>query len=227
MQRSSGFVGRIVELGCVSDVLDAVAARCARALAVVGEPGIGKTRLLRELAGLAERRGYLVVSGRAAEFERDLPFGVFVDALDDHLRALDPQKLRRLGEELAGELGQVFPALAGLASSTAPLIADERYRAHRAVRDLLERLSAGRPLVLVLDDLHWADHASLEFLVYLSRVMAPHGLVVVGTSCPNVGPGVAVGALAPPAERCRAARRVAATAPSGRRSHEGSGVRVS
>lgn len=110
-----------------------------------------------------------MLSGRAAEFERDLPFGVFVDALDEYLRALDPQKLQRVGSELVGELGQVFPALAELAPSSAPLIADERYRAHRAVRDLLERLSAAGPLVLVLDDLHWADHASIELLSALLR----------------------------------------------------------
>jgi DNA-binding CsgD family transcriptional regulator len=165
----------------VTAALDAVADGSARALAVVGEPGIGKTRLLAELGALAEHRGQLVLSGRAAEFERDLPFGVFVDALDDHLRALDPQKVQRLGVELGGELAQVFPALSGLAVSSVPVLQDERYRAHRAVRELLERLAAGRPLVLVLDDLHWADHSSIELLSALLR-RPPNAAVLVAVS---------------------------------------------
>jgi hypothetical protein len=165
----SGFVGRGWELGCASEALDAIEGGSARGLAVVGEPGIGKTRLLTEVTALAERRDQIVFSGRAAEFERDLPFGVFVDALDDHLRALDPHKIARLDPQLRGELAQVFPALSELATSSASVLQDERYRAHRAVRELLERLAAVRPLVVMLDDLHWADPASIELLSALLR----------------------------------------------------------
>lgn len=178
---TSVFVGRVSELRCVVDTLDTLAGGSGRALAVLGEPGIGKTRLLSELSALAERRGQLVLSGRAAEFERDLPFGLFVDALDDHLRALDPHKVHRLGQELGGELAQVFPALSQLAASAPPLLQNERYRAHRAVRELLERLSATQPLVLVLDDLHWADHASIELLSALLR-RPPNAPVLLAVS---------------------------------------------
>jgi len=122
-----------------------------------------------------------VLWGRAAEFERDLPFGVFVDAFDDFLRALDQQKVQRLGTELAAELAQVFPALSGLAANALPVLRDERYRAHRAVRELLERMSASRPLVLVLDDLHWADHASIELLSALLR-RPPNAAVLLAVS---------------------------------------------
>lgn len=71
--------------------------------------------------------------------------------IDEYLRALDPHKVGRLGAELVAELAQVFPALSGLTASRVSLLQDERYHAHRAVRDLLERLSAAKPLVLVLD----------------------------------------------------------------------------
>ena len=64
---------------------------------VTGEPGIGKTRLLGELAADAERRGFLVLGGRATEFERDVPYGLWADALDPYLQRLDPARLRRLG----------------------------------------------------------------------------------------------------------------------------------
>ena len=76
-------VGRARELAMLERVLDAVAAGGPGFLAVVGEPGIGKTSVMERLAELATARGWLVLAGRAAEFERELPFGVLVDALDD------------------------------------------------------------------------------------------------------------------------------------------------
>jgi predicted ATPase len=82
-------VGRDSELSAISDLLDALDAGApGRALQVAGEPGIGKSRLLRELCASAQDRGCLVLSGRAAEFEGELPFGVFGDALDGWLAGL-------------------------------------------------------------------------------------------------------------------------------------------
>jgi predicted ATPase len=113
---ASRLVGRVAELATVERVL--VAARSARAtvLELVGEPGIGKTRLLSELVVRAERGGLRVHSGRGGELERSLPFGLVVDALDDSLEALDPGQLNRLGAEARAQLGGVFPALASLGS---------------------------------------------------------------------------------------------------------------
>ena len=96
-------VGRRPELERLGEVLDDLRQASAACLAVEGEPGIGKTRLLPELRRQAEERGYLVLAGSAAEFERDLPFGVWVDALDadvasqdlDTREDLDAQLLRR------------------------------------------------------------------------------------------------------------------------------------
>jgi predicted ATPase len=75
-------VGREVELERLDGALDALERGDATALTVEGEPGIGKTRLLGALSERAEDRGHIVLSGAAAEFERELPFSVFVDALD-------------------------------------------------------------------------------------------------------------------------------------------------
>lgn len=130
--------------------------------ALVGEPGIGKSRLLAELAARAEQRGQLVLSGSASELERDLPFSVFVDALDEYVQGLEPRRLEALDDDVSTELGRVFPSLSRFASGRGAAFQDERYRSHRAVRELLERLTATKPLVLVLDDLHWADSASVE-----------------------------------------------------------------
>jgi predicted ATPase len=161
-------VGRERELSALDALLDAVRAGAPHVAALVGEPGIGKTSLLRELASRAGERGLLVLTGRAAEFERDVPFGVLVDALDPHLEGLGPTPLRGLDDERAAELAAIFPALSDLAPG-APALAVERYRAHRAILDLLERLAGPRGLLVALDDLHWADPASLELIAALLR----------------------------------------------------------
>src|SRR5512133_2986359 len=136
---------------------------------IVGEPGIGKTRLLSELAARAELRGYLVLAGSASELERDLPFSVFVHALDEFVESLDGNQFSTLEEDVRAELANVFPSLSALADGRAVALQHERYRSHRAVRALLERLALTRPLVLVLDDFHWADPASVELLGALLR----------------------------------------------------------
>ena len=135
----------------------------------MGEPGIGKTRLLQELARLAEARGYLVLAGSASELERDLPFSVYVDALDEYVHGLEPTALAALDDGVRTELAHVFPSLATLASGHEAALQHERYRSHRAVQALLEQLAATKPLVLLLDDFHWADSASVELLGALLR----------------------------------------------------------
>ena len=135
------------------------------ALELEGEPGIGKTRLLTELGLRADRRGWLVRSGSAADLEGELPFAVFVDALDEYLRSLAPHELADLDADALGELAQVFPALSGVDRARP----GDRYRTHRAVCRLLEALARSKPLVLLLDDLHWADAGSLDLLGSLLR----------------------------------------------------------
>ena len=136
---------------------------------LVGEPGIGKTRLLSEFAADAELRGHLVLSGSASELERDLPFSVFVHALDEYVEGLDSDRLSTLDDDVQAELAHVLPSLSALAGGRAVALQHERYRSHRAVRALLEQLAQTRPLVLVLDDIHWADSASVELLGALLR----------------------------------------------------------
>jgi DNA-binding NarL/FixJ family response regulator len=159
-------VGRTAELDSLNEALTDLAQRRARALEVVGEPGIGKTRLLAELGANADARGMLVLSGSASELERGLPFWVFIDALDDYLHGLDPRRLGGLGADARAELSHVFPAIEANGGDGGTV---ERYRTHRAVCDLLEAVAANKPLVLLLDDLHWADSGSLELLGALLR----------------------------------------------------------
>jgi ATP/maltotriose-dependent transcriptional regulator MalT len=166
-------VGRTAELGSLDQALAGLERRRSSVLAVVGEPGMGKTRLLAELVARAEERRHLVLSGSASELEGDLPFWAFVDALDEYVHALEPWRLDALGHESLAELGRVLPSL----PAPAPRGAD-RYRTYRAVRQLLEALADPAPLVLVLDDLHWADAGSIELLGSLLRRPPDAGVLI-------------------------------------------------
>ena len=162
-------VGRAAELEALEEILDGLDGQLPAAIELVGEPGIGKTRLLSELGARAELRGYLVLSGSASELERELPFSVFVHALDEYVQTLDADRLSTLDDDVQAELAHVLPSLTKLARGRVVSPQQERYRSHRAVRALLERLARTRPLVLMLDDFHWADSASLELLGALLR----------------------------------------------------------
>ncbi|GAA0580289.1 hypothetical protein GCM10009546_48430 [Actinomadura livida] len=164
-------VGRREALQEIGRVLDA-AERGYGFLALVGEPGAGKTRLLNELADAANARKLPFVAGRAAEFEQEMPFGAVVDALDYRLEeqapALPPNALRLLGTVFPALSDPADPAqLAGGAASPDSQVA--RYQLHRTVRHLLEDLAEPDGLVLILDDLHWADDATIELLDHLVR----------------------------------------------------------
>jgi predicted ATPase len=174
-----GLVGRQAELDALSRALGLRRASATGAFAaVVGEPGIGKTRLLQEVSALARGDRHLVLEGRSAEFEQDDAFGLFLDALDEHLGSLDRRTLDALGAERKAELARVFPSLAEHADPRQPTLQEERHRSHRAVRAVLELLAARRPLLLVLDDVHWADDASLELISHLVR-RRPRGAVAI------------------------------------------------
>jgi DNA-binding NarL/FixJ family response regulator len=176
----TSLVGRAAELDVLARVLDELDRGPPGAIELLGEPGIGKTRLLSELAARAEMRGCLVLSGSASELERALPFSVFVHALDEYVEALEPSELATLDDDVQAELAHVLPSLSALAIGREVALQHERYRSHRAARALLEHLSEPNPLVLVLDDFHWADAASLELLgALLRRPPAARVLIIV------------------------------------------------
>jgi DNA-binding NarL/FixJ family response regulator len=168
--RPGAVVGREHELAELDRALGRLAKGQPWVIQLVGEPGIGKSRLLAELAHRAEKRRCLVLIGRAAEFEQDVPFGAIIDALNDHLGALDSAVVRALQPQALQELAQVFPSLSGFADDTsAPRGQVDRYRFHYALRAVLERLAAVGPVLIALDDVHWADPASCEVIAHLLR----------------------------------------------------------
>ena len=171
-------VGRVTELREFDRLLDQLDFGEPAALELMGEAGIGKTRLLAELAAHAEARGCLVLAGSASELESDLPYWVFVDALDEYLVSLPPGSLDAFTDDDRLRLAQVFPSLSGLSPPGDATSPQERYRTHRSLCGLLARLTSARPLVLVLDDVHWADPASIDLVGALLR-QPPAGPVLI------------------------------------------------
>src|SRR3954465_392725 len=112
------FVGRAEQLGSFEQVLQQVDQGNPSAIVLVGGPGIGKTPLLTEFARFADENGRLVLTGSASELERDLPFSVFVDALDEYLRGLGPDRLAALDGDDCTELSHVFPSLSALGAAS-------------------------------------------------------------------------------------------------------------
>jgi DNA-binding CsgD family transcriptional regulator len=153
-------VGRDVELAAATGALDAVRGGDSRVLAVLGEPGIGKSALL---AAIAERaNGLTVVEARAAEHERDRPFALSMAALVPHARMVGRARLEALAERFGVALDPALRtshcALPGATNAA------ERYRHYLVKRAFIEQLG---PVVLLLDDVHWADDASLELILHL------------------------------------------------------------
>jgi DNA-binding NarL/FixJ family response regulator len=167
-------LGRRAELAAVDGALQQLERRRGAVIAFSGEGGIGKSRLLDELGARAAARGHLVLSGRASELERELPFGVWEDALAEHAEFLGVDRLERLVGEQLPELAAVLPALGSIPAG----LQDERYRTHRAVRALLEAIAQRQAIVVALDDLQWADDASLELVAHLLR-RPPRGRVAL------------------------------------------------
>ena len=197
------------------------------ALELVGEPGIGKSRLVAELIARADTRGHLVLSGSASELERDLPFGVFVDAIDEYLQALEPRRLDALDDETPQRTRDPSSrrSLASLAPSEA-LSSTSATAATAPSAELLERLTATKPLVLVLDDVHWADPASVELLGSLLRRPPDAAVLIVLALRPRQAPERLSAALEP-ARRSRHARARRARCPDTHRSRTSSWVRPS
>jgi DNA-binding SARP family transcriptional activator len=183
LRPSSPFVGRSGELATLRSLLSlAERGDGGKIVLMRGEAGAGKTRLAREFAHEAAQSGTLVLYG-SSDAVLDMPYEPFVEALDFLVRVCDPEALKECLGTGGGDLTRLLPELTQrIGPLPEPLQADpetERYRLHAAVAELLRRVADVRPLLVVIDDAHWADPASLHLLRRLARTVSEARLLLL------------------------------------------------
>ncbi len=178
------FVGREEELERLREAVDGALAGRGSLQLLVGEPGIGKTRAAEELATYARVSGARVYWGRCREDEGAPAYWPWVQAIRSYARDADPVALAwQLGGG-AAEVAQLIPEVAeklDIEPATRSDSEEARFRLFDSVTSLLLAAARDRPLVIVLDDLHWADEPSLLLLRFATRELASSGLLILGT----------------------------------------------
>jgi len=177
------FVGRTAALERLSAQFEAVSNGRGGVAIVLGEPGLGKTRLLEEFADLARQRGAMVLRGACYDGEWQRPYGPFVEIILEYARQADLAALNILAG-LAPILARAAPELRTFLKDIpepAPIDKDEeRLRLFDAVMRLLIEVSARRPVLLILDDLHWADYGTSAMLSHLVHFVEENPIQLIG-----------------------------------------------
>ena len=183
---AGAFIGRRRELDELQAALEDALAGRGRLVLLAGEPGIGKTRTAQELAARAAVRGALVLWGRCYEEAGAPPYWPWVQVVRAYLGERDVEALRAALGSGAPHVAEIVPELRQRLPDIEPALnpADPdqaRFRLFDAVAAFLKSASHTQPLVVVLDNLHWADKPSLLLLEFLARETGGSRLAVVGT----------------------------------------------
>ena len=178
---SGRFIGRQRELGLLQQAFEAARGGRGRLVTILGEAGIGKTRLIHELASRIGRQGGQLIVGRCFESEEVLPFAPWIDILRG-------EAARGALAEVAGayprhrtQLARLLPELGGERPG-APAPAEDYRRIFEAVAHVVGSIAARRPTAIVVDDLHWADDMSVRLLAFLARRRGTGRLLVVASA---------------------------------------------
>ncbi len=179
------FVGRSLELDRLRRAVDAALGGHGSLVMLAGEPGIGKTRLAEQLGIYAGLRGAQTLLGQCHETEAGIPYLPFVDALRQYVAGCGDEALRdelgSAGPDVAKLVSEVTQRLPDVGPAVAVEPAQDRYRLFDGVASFLVNASRANPLVLVLDDLHWADRPTLLLLQHLARRFEGSRLLILGT----------------------------------------------
>ena len=195
LDKRPGLIGREHELATLTECAQRAWNGNGCTVLIGGEPGVGKTRLLTEFLGRARFLGADILLGCAYESDGMPPYLPIAEALRHHVQASSDDRLRVYLDGVGREIARLMPELADLLphSSVSPGAAGidqqldhadgERYRLFESVREFVchiaESTSSG--LVLALDDLHWADTPTLQFVLHLARKVVSMPMLVVGT----------------------------------------------
>ena len=175
-QAAGGLVGRADELATLRSAVDAASAGRVGLAIVEGEPGTGKTRLLEEIATAAERTDARVVWGSCLEGAGTPSMWPWVQAVGALLKFLPPGQWQ---EWLDGDLGRLIEPRAVVLAGSAMTDTGTQFRLFERVVEIVGHVAAQRPLLIVIDDLHWADTASMQLFSHLTARL-PGGTVVIG-----------------------------------------------
>ena len=178
-------IGRSSELGQLSTVLRDAKKGKGRTQFVVGEGGIGKTRLLTALADKSAKDGWNVVAGSSYAVETGIPYALFSDAFLPLIQSFDSSTLNVLTRGGSAELGILFPALGNPGArdrlSSGMDAAEFKARLLWNFAQFLGRLAAKQPLCIVLENLQWSDASSLELLHFLARNISTHPVAILAS----------------------------------------------
>ena len=180
------FVGRRSEMARARSHLDATMAGSGRVVMIAGEPGIGKTRTASELELHAEERGFQALWGRCYEEAGAPPYWTWVQPIRSYIESADSDRLRQEMREGALEISDIVPELRDLAPHDIDARLGEspeqaRFRLFDAVSTFFVRASTHQPVLIVLDNLHWAHPSSLLLLNFLATSIVDQRILIVGT----------------------------------------------
>jgi DNA-binding SARP family transcriptional activator/predicted ATPase len=180
LPRELAIVGREKEIALLRDALDLAYGGQGRVVSVSGDAGVGKSRLVAELAAEMAARGGRVLVGRCYEAEQILPFAAWVDAFRAGHLDREGEVLEALGPLWRKELTRFLPEL-NVPGGLDPGPVDYR-QLFETVAQLLRQLVVRQPLMLVLEDLHWGDEMSLRLLSFVGRRLRSWPILIVGTA---------------------------------------------
>ena len=181
LPRELPLIGREAEIRALREVLNRACEGHGQVVAVIGEAGVGKSRLLAEVAAEAVARGTRVLVGRCYEAEQILPFASWVDALRAGHVNQEKEVIETLNPLWRSELTRLLPELAlpGTGAGQGPV--DYR-QLFESVTQLVRLLVLHRPVMLILEDLHWGDEMSLRLLSFVGRRLQMWPILLVGTA---------------------------------------------
>ena len=184
--RLTPFIGRDVERASLRRLVDDALAGDGRLALVAGEPGIGKTRLVSEIGREATARGMQVLTGHCVEMSGAPPYLPYVQMIEQAIdNPRSPLALREALGDVAAEIARIAPALRRVFPDIPPPIELPAELAGRYVwnsfSEFIGRAAQIQPLLLVLEDLHWADESTLLLTEYLAPLLPAMPVLVIGT----------------------------------------------
>ena len=179
------FVGRDPERQRAQELLDEIGDQAGRTLLIGGEVGVGKTRFVRELANLARSKGFLVLTGQCIEMDGAPPYQPLLEQIAQATRVSRPENMRRSLGENAPEVAKLMPELRQQFDDIpeTPQLPPDQERRYllNGVGDFIDRGARVQPMMLVFEDLHWADDSVCILLRHLAQRLKETPVFMVGT----------------------------------------------